>query len=475
MSTARRVAKNTLVRSVAEALNVVLSMFFLMYVTRRLGTEDFGKYVFAFYLGALFIVIGEMGLHTLLAREIAKDRDRAGKVIGNALVLKIFLVMVYFAFLKLVVFLMGYPPEVSKIVYLMAGFVLATSYIDLFNAIFRGLEKMEYEAGAMFLNRVMVVTSGILAVYLGAGLNGFVLTIFLANLVATIPAMLVSFKLLRPRLNMDLGLAKSLLKDTLPIGLMMVFTSIILKSGTVMLSFFQNDIAVGLYGAPHRLFESLLIFPGFFSAALLPVFTKLHTSNREGLARGYAGSLRLLTMVGLPIAAGITVLADKFIFLLFGQAYGGSEMVLQILIWAWLFAALNVMLTHFMIASGKQRLNMAIYGACTVGHLVFAIWLIPTFSYTGTSLALLLSQVLLFGSMFFSVSREFFRAPALSFFLKPFASSLLMGGIIFFLKTLNLFLVVLISAGLYFCFLLLFRGLIRDDLTLAKEIIGVKL
>ena len=83
MATARsapgRVATNTLVRAAGEAVAKLGSLAFYVVLARQLGSEDYGAFVFALALtGALLIGAG-FGTDELIAREVARDRERAGR------------------------------------------------------------------------------------------------------------------------------------------------------------------------------------------------------------------------------------------------------------------------------------------------------------------------------------------------------------------------------------------------------------
>ena len=472
MNKTRRVAKNTIVRSAAQVFNMILSAGFLMYVTRKLGSTDFGKYTLAFSLSSLLVVVSEMGVHTLLMREIAKKKDKTNLIFGNILIIKLFLTVLFFLLLAVANYLLNSPREVSYIVYAMGIFVLTTSFFDVINSVFRGYEKMEYEAAFMLLNRVIVVASGAFALYIGYRLKGFATALVISNIMSLFPAVAISFKkFIAPKMKIDADLVKVIFKEAFPIGLMLLLTTVILKSGAVLIPLFKDYTDTGLYGAPLRLMESLIVFPLFFSNALLPVFTALYTSRSESLIRWYEGSFRFLIIIGLPFVIVVTVLANNFVRLLFGKGFADSAIVLQLLIWATFFMSLNTILSYLLIATDRQRLNVITYGIGAVCTVISGLILIPPLSYTGAGISLLSGQILLFAMAFYLIYRTLFKVSLIHLTVKPLISSFLMGGLIFFLKEWNIILGVLFGILFYFGFLFLFRAIHREDMALFKDIL----
>jgi O-antigen/teichoic acid export membrane protein len=330
---------------------------------------------------------------------------------------------------------------------------------------------MEYEALIMFLNRLTVVIFGIITLYLGYGLKAFLIAILIANLLMIFPSSFLAFKNFSvPRFEMDKILWRRLFKEAIPVGLMMGFTTIYLKIGIVILSIVKGNSAVGLYSAPHRLLEALIIFPTFFLAALFPFFTRFHKSSRDSLFKAYEGAFKLLLILILPIAVAMTVISDKFTIIIFGMEFIQSAIVLRILIWACLLMFLNTLLSYLIIAIGKQHFNIISFGISALASVILNVLLIPSYSYVGTSLALVGSQIIIFIFSFSFVSSQLFRLSLYKIIIKPLLSSLILGGLLWYINCLNLFLLIPIGMIFYFGILILFRTFSREDILRIKSL-----
>ena len=476
MNRTRTVAKNIVVRSVSQVANIILSAFFVIYITRKLGSADFGKYTTVFSLASLLaITVTDLGIHTLLTKEIARKKNNPRLFFGNVIIIKLVLSLLFFGSLYMTTYILDYTDEVVYIAYVMGVFVLTTSFFELFNSIFRGSERMEYEAASMFINRLVVVISGGAALFIGYNLKVLVAVMAISNFVSFIPAIAVSFRrFIVPEFKLDIYLIKTIFKEAFPVGLILIFTNLNLKFGVVLLSFFEDYSAIGWYGAPLRLIESLIVFPLFLTTALLPVFTSLHHSGDKSINKWYEGSFRLMIIIGIPAVLWVNLVADKIVLLLFGPEYANSAVVLQLLTAALFFLAINMLFSHILIAVDKQIFNIKSFGAGTVTTVALSLVLIPFFSYTGAGIAFLIGQVVIFITSFHIIHESLHEIPIFRFALKPLIGSIITGIIMFYIREWNVAVVSLIGIFLYLCILVSLRTVQHEDIELLRGLFFIR-
>jgi O-antigen/teichoic acid export membrane protein len=320
-----------------------------------------------------------------------------------------------------------------------------------------------------------VAVSGISTLYFGYGLLSFTIAILVANLLSIIPSFFlasrsISFK----KVEIDITIWKYLFKKAIPIGLMMLFITIYLKAGTVILSLMKDDSAVGIYSAPHRLIEALIIFPTFFLAALFPVLIRFHQSFSDALFKTYEGSFKFLFILVLPMAVVTTMLAEKLTIGIFGMEFINSAIVLRILIWACSLIFLNTLLSYLIIAIDRQRFNVISFGIGALFNVILNLILVPLYSYIGASIALVASQAVIFTLNFIFISFRQFRLPLPGTILKPVFASLFLGFIVWNMKEINLFVVVFTGSIMYFAMLVLLRAFSQEDILMVRTLVGLR-
>src|SRR4051794_31930021 len=85
----RVVARNATFRIGGEVLAKVASLAFFVTMARQLGKDGFGEFQFALALTGALIYIAGFGTDQLLAREVARDHGRAGRLLSDAAAVKV--------------------------------------------------------------------------------------------------------------------------------------------------------------------------------------------------------------------------------------------------------------------------------------------------------------------------------------------------------------------------------------------------
>jgi O-antigen/teichoic acid export membrane protein len=83
MGQLQTIAKNSATLFVSQILSYLLIFFYTIYVARYLGAEGFGILSLAISITGIFGIVVDMGLTTLLIREVARDRLKINKYITN--------------------------------------------------------------------------------------------------------------------------------------------------------------------------------------------------------------------------------------------------------------------------------------------------------------------------------------------------------------------------------------------------------
>jgi len=90
MNTVQRIAKNTGVLLISQIASYIIGFFFIMYTARYLGAAGFGinpfkkrlrkmlRLSFALAFTGTFGVVSDLGLSTLMVREVARAKSLMG-------------------------------------------------------------------------------------------------------------------------------------------------------------------------------------------------------------------------------------------------------------------------------------------------------------------------------------------------------------------------------------------------------------
>ena len=473
MNTIQTIAKNTGALTLMHIVTMILGLIFTVSLARCFGDVAFGKYSFALAFTALFAVLMDLGFNQLTIREVARDKTLAKKYMGNILIIKLFLSLIFFALIFAAVNLMQYPADTKTIVYIFGAYTVLSSFGGLFRAVFHAFEKMEYESLLTIIQQVIVVSIGLTLLFLGYNLIQVVSVFLLGGVINVVFSLIVTVKkFVKPEFEVDFAFWKTSIINAIPFGLTAIFVIIYVRIDTVMLSMMVGDAPVGWYNAAVTLILGLTFIPGVFLGAVFPVFSRFYTSSIDSLKNAYEKAFKYLFIILFPIAVGTTLLADKFILVIYGEQFIHSIIALQILIWWNVLGALNWLLGTVLLSINKQKLFAVSTGIGAILNVVLNLFLIPIMSYVGASITTIITEIILFVLLFYFVSTYLYRLPLLKVTTKTIVAGIVMGIGIYYIQSFNVLMVVAIAIVIYFLALAALGGISKEDITLIKG--GIK-
>jgi len=471
LSTVQRVAKNTGIIISGELIFRLVSLVVIIYLARYLGTAGFGKYNFVFAYLAFFNIITDLGLQTILVREMAREPTRASKLIGNAYIIRWILTVLAVASSIIVITLMSYPADTTTYIYIASLIVLFISFSDFYRTIFEAHLRMEYNMVAKLAFKGVSAALILFIIFMKGTLLHIMIALVFSEMVKTSLNYLFSRKFVKPQFEIDFGLWRYLFKEALPLALSSVIWVIYYRIDVVMLSVMMGDADVGLYSAAYKLCDPLSLIPGALTMSLFPVMSASFKTSRRKLEQSYRLSFKYLFIITLPIAIVVSLLSDKIIMMIYDAEFAGSAIALKILIWGLVFASGNAIFGNLLTAIGKQKLGTYITALCAFGNITLNLILIPRMSYTGASIASVVTVFLAFIMSFYFVSRNFRAVPLHRISAKPFISGLIMGVFIYFFD-INMFLLILCATVVYSLSLLFLETFTEEDVEVFEKLTG---
>ena len=433
-----RVAKNTGCIMSGNILNTVIGIITVTYLARYLGSEGFGKYSFVFAYLWFFGFISDLGINTILIREISRDKTRAGLLIGNSIIIKLLLSFLAIILSCLATIPLKSSPEIRKFV-----FIGALSFIFSFGSVYKGIFQanleMLYPTAINILDNIVKFILFIWLIAIKATLVGFVI----ASVVYILPGLFViiyySRKLVTPNFNIDFGLWKNLFRESWPLALTTIFIIIYTRVDQLMLFHMRGPRDVGYYAAAVRLVEAFTMIPFAFTASILPLMSNYFKTSPESLKIVYKLSFKYILMIILPIATGITLLSKQITILLFGKEFLPSVPALAILIWSEVFVFYGIVHQNLLISTNQQKIDLRFTFIAAVANIILNLILIPVYGIVGASIATLFSYALGAGAIIglFIPATRVYNIAGWQSMVKPCIASFLMGIFMFFMGTIT--------------------------------------
>jgi len=467
MNKIHNIAKNTSYLTIALVLQKVISFSYFTLLARFLGPEDLGKYYFAISFTTIFAIFIDLGVSNVIIREVAKGQDRAGRLLGSILTLKIPLAALSVLAAVILINVFNYDPLIKTLVYVSCFSMVLDSFTLSFFSAVRGFHNLKYESISSIVFQLIVLFVGYGALLLGGGLIAAMLALALASLYNFLYSFWVTVRRIKIaiKLTYDSALVKQIARITWPFALYAIFQRLYTYLDSVLISFFAGNEQVGLYQVAFKIIFALQFLPLAFTASLYPALSSYWQNNREQLAVTFERAINYLTIISWPIVVGVLLLADKIV-LLFKSGYEGAILPMQITILALFFIFANFPIGSLLNACDKQLRNTVNMGIVAVVSIILNLILIPRLAAVGASIVLLISNGLLFflGLMATKKIMPYRFSRNLKVLFKSLLAATAMGCLIFFTKNRLPFLLIVPLSGLvYFYFLYLMGGFKKED------------
>ncbi len=471
MSVIRRIVKNTSALFIAQVVSSAVSLIFGVAIARSLGDTIFGKFAFALAFTEIFSIFISLGYNTLIIREVSRDKTQVNKYINNIFSFRVIFSLILFVLIVITINLMQYPDDTKIAVYLLGIFQILEALANIFKVTFRAFERMELEAAVIVSVNLLSLPIMLIIIYLGYGLITVSLvyvTIGLMDLLFSIA--LCGKKIVFVKRDFDIHFFKKTIPAAISLSMLAIFALIYVKIDTVMLSIMKGDAVVGWYNAAYYLTQGFKPIQQMVMSALFPLMAYSYVSSKDGLKRIFERSFKYLFILGLPIAVGISLLADKFILLIYGPNFQNSIIALQILSWDILLVFLYGCISFLLVSIDRQH-QMAFFAGCTaVINILLNMLLIPTYSYIGSAIATIIAESFLLIAYIFLSARYFHLLPLHKIIIKPIIACSLMGIFVFYFNQINLAVLIPIAIVIYFSALYLVKGFSKDDISLLKSL-----
>lgn len=464
MSTARGIAKNFLSLTAANAVSKALGMVTVVYLARVLGVGGFGKINFSLALVNYFALFAHSGLNTIGSRAAARDRAAAPALINRIITLKLVLGLAAFAALAVFVLVMKADGDIKTLT-LVYGLTMFTANVLPFDWVFQAYEKMEYLSAASVLQG-LVYTGLILLCVRGGGQLGLVPWLLLAAQAAACAAMLLAFRRVEPAYSPrpDLSRPGELLAQAWPVLAAAVMIIVTLNFPLTLTGFLRGETEAGWFAAANKIPQIFIEAMLAYVFAVFPAAARLHAAEPEKLSRLLNYTMRAVLTVGLPAAAGLTLLAPGITSLLFGRGFEGAALPLAALAWTPIVVFSNNLLFHTLWAAGRQHAVTAVSALQAALTVLFCWLLVPRFGAAGAAFSALGAGLAALVWYYRSVKKTAAIAAA-GFVPRPLAASAVMCAAVWPLRH-SLAAAIPCGALVYAAAILLFKGVSREDLDL---------
>ncbi|MBN1921810.1 MAG: flippase [Anaerolineae bacterium] len=397
--TSLRVSKNAVALLMARVTMLLLGLWLNGQLTRAVGIARFGRYLLALTVEGITLAVVNAGLNLYATREFAREtyEDQAA-LLGSVLALKAFLALGAIVLLNGVIAPLFFAGTQQAVIAIASLGLLPQALNSGMEALFKGRQRMELSSLIEVLSRLAGVLAGLVFIVQGGDERHVLICGVVGYMLGTVAyGSVLHMWHIAPRWRGWHTRAVTLLREALPFAGADIVAMLYRRADLLLLSMWHGDVAVGIYGAAYRLWETLGLLPASFLDALFPELVRRASTTtgrlrlRQLTWRGGLGLTALVVLIGGPSFW----LAPQAMTVLYGDIAGveTATNLLRLLILALPCTYLYLLNGHILYAAGEQSRVLKAMAAVTLGNVAVNALLIPRWSYWGAATTALLSEI----------------------------------------------------------------------------------
>lgn len=464
---------NFIMNAILTMSTFIFPLITFPYISRILTATGTGKVSFATSLISYFLLLSQLGIPTYGIRACAIVRDnkeKLSKAVHEIFIINLVMTIVSYLFFAITLVLIP-RLQVDRNLYIIISCSILFNTLGM-EWLYKALEQYKYITIRSIIFKFIAVIMMFIFV---KDVEDYVIYGGI-SIFASSASYILNFIHVRKYIYMkplkNYEFAKHF-KAILIFFAMSCAITIYTNLDAIMLGFMKTDTDVGYYSAAVKIKNILLSIVASVGTVLLPrvsyyienkLIKEFHNLTKKAML--------LVIITAIPLAVYFMIFAKEGIRFISGSTYDGAILPMMIIMPTLFFVGMtNIMGTQTLVPLGKEKkvLYSTILGA--VVDLILNFILIPEFGATGAALGTLVAEIIVFAYQY--VCLKDIVSPILKEYKwgKLIISVILASIFAISAKVLNYneFIILLISAMIFFGVYLLILTLFKEEMTLNIE------
>ena len=366
-----------------------IGLLVLIWMARHLGPADFGVLNYTAAYVALVWSFTDLGLSSIVVRNVVQRPAEAGSIIGSALCLRLFAVAAAWS-VAVVGIDSARPGEAlahTLVMILTTGMLFQVT--DTLAWWFEALVESKYVVWARSVSFLASAALRVGLIVSGASLWTFAAASAAEFALAGIGIAIVFWwrKTAELRLRFTWATAQTLLRDSWPLIFSNLAIVIYMRLDQVMLGNMRGDAEVGVYSVVVLIAEAAYIVPMIVMPSLLPGIVAAREQSEPLFYERLDHLYRLMAFLAYLVALPLLAVSVWVVPLLFGPAYASGGPVLAVLAVAGIFTFMGVARTAYLVTTNSSKTHLATVATSCLINIGLNLMLIPPYGAFGAAVA----------------------------------------------------------------------------------------
>ncbi|WP_172567624.1 flippase [Vibrio fluvialis] len=377
-----------------KSIRLLLGLLVSAWVARYLGPTQFGELAYVLAYLAFFQAIALLGMDGIVVRDIAKNKNKAGEILGTACILRLTVGFSCWIIAIAGMALANGWQDRSVYITALAGASLIFQSADTIDLWFQSQSQSRRTVVAKLFAYLISNGFKILLILNGAPLIAFAAVMAVEVFLAA-AALIFAYRKYScdQRWQLTPHRSTKMLKESWPFILSGLSIIVYMRIDQLMIKEMLGQTELGIYAAVLPLAMLWSFIPMTLSVSFAPMVARAKQQGECEYWLCLSKIFRGFALLGWLICIPIFLLSSFIVNTLFGSAYSSGAQVLSIIIFTNLFINMGVAQSLWILNEGRSKLSL--YKTC-FGAIVCVIlnyFLIPLLGITGAAISAVAAQL----------------------------------------------------------------------------------
>lgn len=393
---------------ILQIFNTIVPLVTLPYITRILGTSNYGVFSLSLNWITYFQVIveygfGFTGVKKVSVRDTERDKINLQKLYSNIITARIILLFITYVLMNSISIFTHV--SINQYISMNILFIMIIGIAFQLTWLFQGMQDMKV---ITIINAISRLFSVILIFLLIKEPKHIYVYCFCYSTTFVLSA-LIGIIYANRKYGLRIKMSKITdafleLKDGWDLFISQAISKIFSGFGITILGFVTTSNMIGIYSAISKIPFVLILFFSPISQALFP-YISIQFNNSFNKAENAVKKFLKYTILGFcTIGLGIIFFREEIVSIVFGESYQEyADLIIPLIIWTIISIVNNFLGPQYLVASGNSRLYSKAFSISIMITIFLNIILGYKYNIYGIAFASVLGEFLLMILLIFNI------------------------------------------------------------------------
>lgn len=388
-----REIKNASWLIIGRVIQMFCSLMVGVLTARFLGPSSYGLIGYAGAYTAFFTSLCNLGLNSIIVKELIDNKDIQGKILGTIIGLRTLSSLLSAMTIVGIVFIVDKGESITVLVVALCSISLVFQAGESINYWFQSRYQSKVTSIAILFAYLIVSSYKVILLILKKEVQWFAFATALDFICLSI-FLYVSYKKYGgQKLSFSWTLGKKLLGKSYHYILSGMMVAIYGQTDKMMLKQMLSENEVGYYSVAQSISNMWVFILAAIIDSMYPTIMYLYQEKKEEFDKKNKQLYAVVFYLSLFASLGILILGSFIVKILYGSDYLPATLPLKIITWYTAFSYLGVARNAWIVCENKQKYLKYMYICAAIINIILNLVFIPILGAAGAALASLITQV----------------------------------------------------------------------------------